>query len=61
MIDAEVLLSSISGKSRENLLISDFKVNPIQIKSFNNMILKRAKSKEPYLLKKGILEQQIKC
>ncbi len=54
MIDAEVLLSSISGKSRENLLISDFKVNPIQIKSFNNMILKRAKSKEPiaYLLKK---------
>ena len=54
MIDAEVLLSSISGQSRENLLISDFKVNTIQIKSFNNMILKRAKSKEPiaYLLKK---------
>ncbi len=54
MIDAEVLLSSISGQSRENLLISDFKVNPIQIKSFNNMISKRAKSKEPiaYLLKK---------
>ena len=54
MIDAEVLLSSVSGLSRENLLISDFKVNPIQIKSFKNMISKRAKSKEPvaYLLKK---------
>ena len=54
MIDAELLLSSVSNLTRENLLVnSNFKLSPSQIQSFNKLILKRALSKKPmaYLLK----------
>ena len=53
MIDSELILSSVSGKLRENFLVNlDFKLNPIQIKMFNNLINRRALGKEPvaYLL-----------
>ena len=55
MIDSELILSSVSGKLRENFLVNlDFKLNPIQIKMFNNLINRRALGKEPvaYLLNK---------
>ena len=54
-IDSELLLSSVSGKSRENFLLnSNLKISPIQINSFNNLIARRALRKEPiaYLLNK---------
>ena len=53
MIDSELILSSVSGHLRENFLVNlDFKLNPIQIKMFNNLINRRALGKEPvaYLL-----------
>ena len=35
MIDAELIMSSVSGKSRENLLLkSNFKLSPSQVQSF---------------------------
>ena len=55
MIDSELILSSVSGKLRENFLVNlDFKLNPTQIKMFNNLIYRRALGKEPvaYLLNK---------
>ena len=55
MIDSELILSSVSGKLRENFLVNlDFKLNPTQIKMFNNLINRRALGKEPvaYLLNK---------
>ena len=55
MIDSELILSSVSGKLRENFLVNlDFKLNPAQIKMFNNLINRRALGKEPvaYLLNK---------
>ena len=53
IIDSELLLSNVSGKSRESFLLnSDLKINPTQIRSFNNLIARRALRKEPvaYLL-----------
>ncbi len=53
MIDAELLMSSVSNLSRENLLLkSDFRLSTAQVQSFNKLILKRALSKKPmaYLL-----------
>ena len=53
IIDAELILSSVHGKSRENLLInSNFQLSSNQINSFNNLIFRRAIKKEPiaYLL-----------
>ena len=53
IIDAELLLSNVSGKSRENFLVnSDFELNSKQIKSFYNLITRRGINKEPiaYLL-----------
>ena len=55
MIDSELIISSLSGQSRERLLAdSNFKLSSKQIKSFNNLINRRALGKEPiaYLLKK---------
>ena len=55
MIDSELILSSVSGHLRENFLVNlDFKLNPTQIKIFNNLINRRALGKEPiaYLLNK---------
>ena len=54
-IDAELLLSSVSGKLRENFLLNpNLNISPTQIKSFNNLIARRALRKEPiaYLLNK---------
>ena len=53
VIDSELLLSSVTGKSRESFLLnSSLKISPNQIKSFNNLIARRALKKEPvaYLL-----------
>ena len=53
MIDAELLMSSVSNLSRENLLLkSDFRLSTAQVQSFNKLIFKRALSKKPmaYLL-----------
>ena len=55
MIDAEVILSSLTGKSREIFLTKpNFKIKSSQVISFNKLILKTCYSKEPmaYLLKK---------
>ena len=55
MIDSELILSTISGRSRENFLVNpSFKLSLKQIKSFNDQILRRALAKEPvaYLLNK---------
>ena len=55
MIDSELIISSLSGQSRERLLAnSNFKLSSKQIKSFNSLINRRALGKEPiaYLLKK---------
>ena len=38
MIDSELILSSVSGKLRENFLVNlDFKLNPTQIKIFKKV------------------------
>ena len=53
MIDSELILSSLSGQLRENFLTnSNFELSSRQIKSFNNLISRRAMRKEPiaYLL-----------
>ena len=55
MIDSELILSSVSGQTRDQFLTnSDFKLSLKQIKSFNNLIFRRALAKEPvaYLLNK---------
>ena len=55
IIDSELLLSNVSGKSRESFLLnSNFKIDPSQIRSFNDLIARRAYRKEPvaYLLNK---------
>ena len=55
VIDAEILLSSISGESREKFLLkSNLEMSQKQIKSFNNLITRRALKKEPvaYLINK---------
>ena len=55
IIDAELLLSKVSGKSRENLLVkSDIELNHNQIKTYNNLIFRRGITKEPvaYILNK---------
>ena len=55
IIDSELLLSNVSGMSRESFLVnSNFKISPTQIRSFNNLIARRALRKEPiaYLLNK---------
>ena len=46
VIDAEILLSSISGESREKFLLkSNLEMSQKQIKSFNNLITRRALKK----------------
>ena len=55
MIDSELILASLFGQLRENILVNpSLKLSPNQIKSFNNMILRRALGKEPiaYILNK---------
>ena len=55
IIDTEILLSSISGETREKFLLkSNLKMSQKQIKSFNNLITRRALKKEPvaYLINK---------
>ena len=55
LIDSELILSSISGKPRENFLVnSDIKLDKSQINCFNNLIFRRGICKEPiaYLLNK---------
>ncbi len=55
MIDSELILSSVSGQIRENLLVnSNFTLSREQVKSFKSLILRRALGKEPvaYLLNK---------
>ena len=55
VIDAEILLSSISGESREKFLLkSNLEMSQKQIKSFDNLITRRALKKEPvaYLINK---------
>ena len=48
MLDSELILSSVSGKEREDFLLkSDFKLSLKQIKSFNQLISRRALLKEP--------------
>ncbi len=53
LIDSELILSSVSGRKREDILVNtNFCMNPAQINTFNNLIYRRAKGKEPiaYLL-----------
>ena len=55
IIDTELLLSSISGESREKFLLkSNLEMSQNQIRSFNNLIKRRALKKEPiaYLINK---------
>ena len=55
ILDSELLLSNVSGISRESFLLnSNFKISPTQIRSFNNLIARRGIKKEPvaYLLNK---------
>ena len=48
MLDSELILSSVSGKEREDFLFkNNFKLSLKQIKSFNQLILRRALLKEP--------------
>ncbi len=48
IIDTELLLSSVSGKSREKFLLdSNLEISKEQIKSFKNLIIRRALRKEP--------------
>ena len=54
-IDTELLLSSVSGVSREKFLLkSNLEISQNQIRSFNNLISRRALKKEPvaYLINK---------
>ena len=47
-LDSELILSSVSGKDKEDFLLNnDFKLNPKQVKYFNHLILRRALLKEP--------------
>ena len=53
MLDSELILSGVSGQLREKFLVNNnFELNTTQIKSFNNLICRRALGKEPvaYLL-----------
>ena len=53
LLDSELILSSISGQTRENFLVdNNQKLTTAQIKSYNSMILRRGLAKEPiaYLL-----------
>ena len=55
IIDTELLLSSVSGEPREKFLLkSNLEMCQNQIKSFNNLINRRALTKEPiaYLINK---------
>ena len=55
IIDSELILSSISGLTRESFLKnSNYNLDPKQISSFHNLISRRAFKKEPiaYLLNK---------
>jgi len=55
IIDTELLLSSVSGESREKFLLkSNLEMSQNQIRSFNNLINRRALRKEPiaYLINK---------
>ena len=55
VIDTELLLSSVSGESREKFLLkSNLEMSQNQIISFNNLISRRALRKEPiaYLINK---------
>ena len=55
IIDTELLLSSVSGKSREKFLLnSNLEMSQTQIRSFKNLIIRRALRKEPvaYLVNK---------
>ena len=55
IIDAELILSNVSGLLREKFVInSELKLDSNQINAFNKLILKRGMSKEPlaYLFKK---------
>ena len=48
MLDSELILSSVSGKEKEDFLFkNDFKLSIKQIKSFNQLISRRAILKEP--------------
>ncbi len=54
VLDSELILSNLTGKSRENFLInSNIKVSKDQVDNFNNLIMRRALKKEPiaFLLK----------
>ncbi len=54
-LDSEILLSNLTGKSRDFLTINPkFKVEKSCVKDFNNLITKRGISKEPiaYIIKK---------
>ncbi len=55
ILDSELILSSVSMRKRENFLTnSPFKLSLKQIKTYNNLIYRRAIAKEPiaYLLNK---------
>ena len=55
IIDSEIILSNVSGKTRENILVNpNFKLSTIQISTFNDLIIRRALGKEPvaYLFNK---------
>ena len=55
IIDAELLLSNVSGKSREQFLSnSKLEISENQIRTFNDLIIRRALRKEPvaYLINK---------
>jgi release factor glutamine methyltransferase len=55
IIDTELLLSSVSGKSRERFLSNlNLEMSQTQIRSFKNLIIRRALRKEPvaYLVNK---------
>ena len=54
-LDSEILLSNLTGKSREFLNINPlFKIKKFQVKNYNKLIAKRGLSKEPiaYITKK---------
>ena len=54
VLDSELILSNLTGKSRENFLInSNIKISKDQVNNFNNLIMRRALKKEPiaFLLK----------
>ncbi len=54
LLDSELILSNLTGKSRENFLInSNIKISKDQVNNFNNLIMRRALKKEPiaFLLK----------